>query len=114
MKTLIFVLAGVLSGYIIGNLETKEIEEIIEDLLLKGDRWLEVIQIFIGETVEGLEEVDSDKIKMNVDAFINALTESVEEFAAIDNFSDRVNFIEKRITLISSDLLEKSKKIESE
>lgn len=113
MRTLILVCAAILTGYIIGNLETKKLEEILEDLLRKGDYWLEVIQEFIGETIEGIEGMDSDTIQMNIDAFVNGLTETVEEFIEIESSNDKIAFIEERITVITADLLKKVGTIEA-
>lgn len=112
MRTLILVIVGVLSGYIISNLETKKLEEILEDMLTKVDNWLEIIQKFIGETINGIEGMDSDVIKINIDGFIDGLKESVDKFLDFETFEERIDFIEKRITEISTNLLKKASKIE--
>ncbi|NQX83449.1 MAG: hypothetical protein HRS50_01960 [Mycoplasmataceae bacterium] len=110
MRTLIFVIAGIFSGYIITNLKTKKIEEIFENLLKKTDDWIEVIQKFIGDTVNDIEGLDSDAIKMNIDSFINGLTNLMEEFLEIESFEEKVKLVEEKIAKISFDLIDKIEK----
>ena len=37
MRTIIIIIGSVLTGYIIGNLEDNKIEDILENILKKGD-----------------------------------------------------------------------------
>ncbi len=114
MRTLIIILGGLISGYIVSNLEDKQLTEIIEELLSKSEYWLEEMQKFIGETIDGIEGADSETMKLNIDAFVGALTESVEEFLAIEEFDDRIKYVEDKVAKVSEELLERAQKIELE
>ncbi len=113
MRTIIIILGGLISGYIVSNLEDKQLTEIIEELLTKSEYWLDEIQSFIGETIDGIEGADSETMKLNIDAFVGALTESVEDFLEIEDFDDRIKYVEDKITKISEDLFDRVKKLES-
>lgn len=112
MRTIIIILGGLISGYIVSNLEDKQLTEIIEELLTKSEYWLDEIQKFIGETIDGIEGADSETMKLNVDAFVGALTESVEEFLLIENFDERIKYVEDKIASISENLLDRVQKLE--
>ncbi len=111
MKSIIFILSGMLSGYVIANLNTKPIEEIIEDLLLKIDSWLEEIQKFIGKTVSEIEGADSETMKLNINSFIDSLIESTEEFLELENFNEKVRFIENKFSSVSKKLTSQTVKL---
>ncbi len=113
MRTIIIILGGLISGYIVSNLEDKQLTEIIEELLTKSEYWLDEIQSFIGETIDGIEGADSETMKLNIDAFVGALTESVEDFLEIEDFDDRIKYVEDKITKVSEDLFDRVKKLES-
>ncbi len=112
MRTIIIIIGGLISGYIVSNLEDKELTEIIEELLGKSEYWLDEIEKFIGDTIDGVEGTDSETLKLNIDAFVSALTESVEEFLAIEDFDDRIKYVEDKVAKVSEDLLERTKRIE--
>ncbi len=114
MRTIIIIIGGLISGYIVSNLEDKQLTEIIEELLSKSEYWVDEIEKFIGETIDGIEGADSETLKLNVDAFVAGLGESVEEFLAIDDLDDRVRYVEDKIAKITEELLERVKKIEAQ
>ncbi len=114
MRTIIIIIGGLISGYIVSNLEDKQLTEIIEELLSKSEYWIDEVEKFIGETIDGIEGADSETLKLNVDAFVGGLTESAEEFLAIEDFDDRVKYVEDKITKITEELLERVKKIEGQ
>ncbi len=112
MRTLIIIIGGLISGYIVSNLEDKELVEIIEELISKSEFWVDEVEAFIGETLDGIEGADSETLKLNIDSFFGALTESVEEFLTIENFDDRIRYVEDKVASISEDLLDRVKKLE--
>ncbi len=114
MRTIIIIIGGLISGYIVSNLEDKQLTEIIEELLSKSEYWIDEIEKFIGETIDGIEGADSETLKLNVDAFVGALGESVEEFLEIEDFDDRVRYVEDKIAKVTEELLERVKKIEGQ
>ncbi len=111
MKTLIIIIGGLISGYIVSNLEDKELVEIIEELISKSEFWVDEVQAFIGETIDGVEGTDSETLKLNIDAFIGALSESVEEFLELDSLDERIKYVEDKIAMVSEDILNKAKKL---
>ncbi len=111
MKAVAIILGGLLSGYVVSNLENKRLDEIIEDLLSKSEYWYEVIQQFIGETIDGIEGADSETLKLNIDAFVGALADSVEEFLGIEEFDDRIKFVEDKLAEASEELMKRVEKI---
>ncbi len=111
MKTIIVILGGLISGYVIANLEDKRLDEITEDLLGKADLWLEEIQKFIGETLDGIEGADSETIKLNIDSFVAALTESVDEFLDIEDFDERIKYVEEKMAEVSVNLIKRADKL---
>ncbi len=112
MKTLIIILSGLVSGYIASNLEDKELAEVLEEIVNKSEYWYEEIQKFLGETIDGIEGVDSETIKLNIDAFVGALTDSVEEFLQIEEFDDRMKYVEDKLAEVTENLLERINKIQ--
>ncbi len=111
MKPIIIILGGLLSGYVVSNLENKRLDEIIEDLLSKSEFWYDEIQKFIGETIDGIEGADSETLKINIDAFIGALADSVEEFLEIEEFDDRVKYVEDKLATVTEELLQRVEKL---
>ncbi len=111
MKTIIIIIGGLISGYIVSNLEDKELVEIIEELISKSEFWVDEVQSFIGETIDGIDGADSETLKLNIDAFVGALSESVEEFLALENLDDRIKYVEDKIAMVSEDILNKAKKL---
>lgn len=112
MKFIIMILTGLFSGYIINNLKYKKISEIISDLLEKGDYWLETIQNFVGETIREVEGKDFETIKFNMEYFIDLLIESIEEILEIENFDEKIKFVEEKIISIAANLAKKVEEIE--
>lgn len=112
MRTVIIIIGGLISGYIVSNLEDKELTEIIEELLTKSEYWLDEVQKFVGETIEGIEGADSETMKLNIDAFVGALSESVEDFLAIESFDERIRYLEDKLANITENLLERAKRIQ--
>lgn len=113
MRTVIIIIGGLISGYIVSNLEDKELTEIIEELLTKSEYWLDEVQKFVGETIEGIEGADSETLKLNIDAFVGALSESVEDFLAIENFDERIRYLEDKLADVTENLLERAKRIQN-
>ncbi len=113
MRGLMFTIAGLLTGYIISNLKFNSFEDIMEDLIKKTSRWIDSIKDFLIETVIGIEGFDSDAIKINVDAFINELSKIVDEISTIDDFNEKIVFVEDSMIKITADLLkqESNKKV---
>ncbi len=110
MKTAIIFIGGLISGYVAGNLKYKDFSEIIEEISNLVQSWLDVTKDFVGETAKGIEGFDSDQIQMNIEAFINALSEAAEELAALDSMEDKLAFIEEQISKVSIKLIEKIEK----
>ncbi len=110
MRTLIITIGGVLTGYIIGNLENKSFSEVLDDLSNKIKIWIDVITEFIGQTANDIEGFDSDMIKVNIDVFIDLLTMRVNEYLELKEFNEKISFIEETITEIAADLIKKSEK----
>ena len=110
MRGLMFTIAGLLTGYIVSNLEYNSFEVIIEDLIKKSSRWIDSIKDFIISTVIGIEGFDSDAIKMNVDAFINKLSKIADEISTIEDFNEKIVFIEDSIVGITADLIKENDK----
>lgn len=111
MKPIVIILGGLISGYVATNLEEKGLDEIVTDLLSKSEYWYDEIQKFIGETVDGLEGADSETIKVNIDAFVAALVDSVEEFLSIEDLDDRVKFVEDKLAEVTEGLLERVERL---
>ena len=111
MRTLIFAIGGILAGYILGNLEEKRFDEIIEDMTSKGKRWVDVIAAFIGQSAMDIEGFDSDTIKLNVDIFLEKLMEYSDEYLEIEDFNEKIAFVEEKITEVTADLIKKSEKL---
>lgn len=107
MRSIILMISGLVAGYVVGNLETKTIEEIIEGLLLKANNWLETIQDYIGKTLADLEGFDTDIVRINLDAFIDELTNSIDDFVEIDSLDDKISFVEDKIASVTSELVAK-------
>ncbi|BDU67641.1 MAG: hypothetical protein TYPL_2940 [Candidatus Tyloplasma litorale] len=112
MKFVLIVLFGLFSGYIMNNIKEKEIEEIFEDLIKKADYWNEAIQEFFGKTLSEIEGFDSETIKINLEIFIEKITESIEELLRIEDFDEKIKYLELKLTEISSSLVKKIEKLE--
>ena len=106
MRAIIIIIAGLITGYVIGNLEYKTLEEIIETMSGKTSKWVSVIKKFIGETLNEYEGFDSDQIKINIDAFIEELEKKVDKFGEIETFDEKIAYVEKEIKVITNKLLE--------
>lgn len=112
MKTLILTIGGVFSGYILGNIEYKRFDEIIDEISTKGKVRIDIISEFIGQTFKDIEGFDSDIIKLNVGVFIDKLSSKTDEYLKLKNFNEKITFVEETITEITADLIKKSTKIE--
>ena len=108
MRGLIFTIAGLLTGYIISDLKYNSLEIIIEKLINKSSMWVDSIKDFVIDAVIGIEGFDSDAIKMNVDAFINELSKITDELSTIDDFSEKITFIEDFIIDTTSNLIKQN------
>lgn len=115
MKPLIIIIGGLISSYVVSNLEKdneKGLDTVIGDLVNKSEYWYDEIQKFIAETLDGIEGLDSETVKLNIDAFIGALADAVEEFLNIEEFDERVKFIEDKLAEVSENLLQRINKLE--
>ncbi len=115
MKPLIIIIGGLISSYVVSNLEKdneKGLDTVIGDLVNKSEYWYDEIQKFIAETLDGIEGLDSETVKLNIDAFIGALADAVEEFLDIEEFDERVKFIEDKLAEVSENLLQRINKLE--
>jgi len=110
MRAIIIVIASLIAGYVIGNLEYKTLEEIIETMSGKTSVWVSVIKKFIGETLNDYEGFDSDQIKINIDAFIDELEKKLDNFAEIESYNEKIAYAEKEIKIITDKLLEQKGK----
>ncbi len=110
MKTIIIFISGLVSGYVISNLKYKDFGEIIEDISSTVQSWLETTKNFIGETAKEIEGFDSDQIQMNIEAFINALSEGAEKFTSLNTMEEKINFIEDEIAKVTKKLVKKTGK----
>lgn len=111
MKTTIIFIGGLISGYFVGNLKYKDFSEIVEEISDLIQSWLEVTKDFVGKTAKGIEGFDSDHIKINIEAFINALSNAAKELDALDSIEEKLSFIEEQIAKVSIKLIEKTEKI---
>ncbi len=110
MKTIIIFISGMVSGYVVGNLKYKEFSEIIEEISETIQSWLDVTKSFVGETAKGLEGFDSDQIQMNIEAFINTLSEAATELSKLNKIEDKLSFIENEIAKVTKKLIAKTGK----
>ena len=111
MRALIITIAGLLAGYIIGNLEYKTLEQIIKKLSEQSSKWVYVIKNFIGETLNDFEGFDSDEIKINIDAFVDELSKKLDKFSEMESYNEKIIYVEKEIKNITNKLIEKNIKI---
>jgi hypothetical protein len=70
------------------------------------------IKDFFVETLNGVEGMDSNRIKINIDFLLTEFTKKIDELYLIENFDDKVNFIEETFSNIISNL-PKSKSLEN-
>lgn len=110
MRGLMFTIAGLLTGYIVSNLKYNSFEVIIENLISKSSIWLDVIKDFVLDTVIGIEGFDSDAIKMNIDSFVDELSKLANEISTIEDFNEKISFIEDSVVEITAGLLNQNTK----
>lgn len=110
MKSIILFISGLVSGYIISDLKYKDFSQIIEELSGSIQSWLDVTKDFVGETAKGIEGFDSDQIQMNIEAFINALSDAAEELTQLESMEDKIGFIEEQIAKVTTKLIEQTGK----
>lgn len=109
MKSLIIFISGLASGYIVSNLKYKDFSDIIEEVSEKIQSWIEVTKDFVVDTTKNIEGFDSDRIQINVEAFLDALTEAAKELVLLETIEEKINFIEDEIAKISEKLIKKVK-----
>ncbi len=115
MKPIIIIIGGLISSYVVSNLEEdkeKGLDEAIGNLVNKSEYWYDEIQKFIANTLDGIEGLDSETIKVNIDAFIGALTDAVEDLLEIEDFDERVKFVEDKLSEVSENLIKRINKLE--
>lgn len=108
MKYLITLIGGIVSGYVISALENKPLEEVLDDLSGKIESWTNVTKEFISKTVADVEGFDSDIIRVNIEAFIDRLLELADQFMEIEEFEDKISFLEEEIIKFTDQLAKKA------
>lgn len=111
MRVLFLASISLLTIYIISSMEYKTFKDVVDGLFKKAGGFIEASKKMIGETINDIEGIDIDVIKINIDMLIDELAKKTDYILSLKTFNEKVSFIEREILEISKNML---KKIESD